>query len=195
MPVSKNGLIADEMSEQIISVAEHMAMTSGAHTVNVRKILQELNITNRVFYNRFRNVEDVLDVVYQRVSEKIRDNLSWEGETCEEFFTHVTDMVAHTLINSYDLKKQFNQYIFETDSQSKSNYEWWMAEIKRIFAYAKQRNYIRKDLDEDILSYSIWCFCRGYNADAVGRKLPKEEAVERFRYSFGIILNGLRNPV
>ena len=192
MPVNKNGLIEDEMSEQIVAVAEQIAMTSGAHVVNVRKILQELGITNRVFYNRFRNVEDVLNIVYQKVSSQIRENISWESDDCEEFFRRVTDMVVNTLINSYELKKQFNQYIFETDSHSQSNYEWWMAEIKRIFAYAKQRRFIREDADTEILSYSIWCFCRGYNADAVGRKLPREEAVRRFQYSFGIILDGLR---
>ena len=60
MATSQNELIVDEMSDRIIAVAERMAMTNGAHTVNVRKILLELGITNRVFYNRFRNVEDVL---------------------------------------------------------------------------------------------------------------------------------------
>ena len=97
MAVSQNGLIVDEMSEQIIEVAERMAMTNGAHTVNVRKILLELGITNRVFYNRFRNVEDVLGIVYQKVSAQIRENVSWESDTQEEFFERVTDMVANTL--------------------------------------------------------------------------------------------------
>ena len=118
MPVNKNGLIEDEMSEQIVAVAEQIAMTSGAHVVNVRKILQELGITNRVFYNRFRNVEDVLNIVYQKVSSQIRENISWESDDCEEFFRRVTDMVVNTLINSYELKKQFNQYIFETDCKA-----------------------------------------------------------------------------
>ena len=86
MAVSQNGLIVDEMSDRIIAVAERMAMTNGAHTVNVRKILLELGITNRVFYNRFRNIEDVLGIVYQRVSEQIRANVTWESDTQEEFF-------------------------------------------------------------------------------------------------------------
>ena len=55
-----------------------------------------------------------------------------------------------------------------------------------------EKGYI-KQVDSDVLSYSIWCFCRGYNADAVGRNIPKDEAVKNFRYSFGIILEGLKN--
>ncbi len=192
MAVSQNGLIVDEMSDRIIAVAERMAMTNGAHTVNVRKILLELGITNRVFYNRFRNVEDVLGVVYQKVSEQIRANVVWESDSQEGFFEHVTDMVANTLIRSYDLKKQFNQYVFENDSRSQSNYEWWMSAIKQMLTYAKEKRYIRSDADVDVLSYSLWCFWRGYNADAVGRGVPKEEAVRGCKYSFGIILDGLR---
>ena len=192
MAVSQNGLIIDEMSDRIIAVAERMAMTNGAHTVNVRKILLELGITNRVFYNRFRNVEDVLGVVYQKVSEQIRANVTWESDTQDEFFERVTDMVANTLIRSYDLKKQFNQYIFENDSRSQSNYTWWMNAIKQMLTYAKGKGYVRADADVDVLSYSLWCFWRGYNADAVGRGVPKSEAIKNCKYSFGIILDGLR---
>lgn len=192
MAVSQNGLIVDEMSERIIEVTERMAMTNGAHTVNVRKILLELDITNRVFYNRFRNVDDVLDVVYQKVSEQIRTNVNWKCDTQEEFFERVTDMVANTLIRSYDLKKQFNQYMFENDSRSQINYEWWMSNIKEMLIYAKEKGYVRADADVDMLNYSLWCFWRGYNADAVGRGIPKDEAVKNCKYSFGIILDGLR---
>lgn len=192
MAVSQNGLIVDEMSEKIIAVAERMAMTNGAHTVNVRKILLELGITNRVFYNRFRNVEDVLGVVYQKVSEQIRTSAAWESSSEEEFFERVTEMVANTLIRSYDLKKQFNHYMFENDSRSQNNYKWWMSTIKQMLTYAKEKKYIRSDADVDVLSYSLWCFWRGYNADAVGRGVPKEEAVRGCKYSFGIILDGLR---
>ena len=195
MAVSQNGLIVDEMSNQIIAVAERMAMTNGAHTVNVRKILLELGITNRVFYNRFRNIDEVLGIVYERVSEQIRGDASWECDNQEEFFERVTDMVANTLIRSYDLKKQFNHYMFENDSRSQSNYEWWMSAIKQMFAYAKTKGFIRTDADIDVLSYSLWCFWRGYNADAVGRGIPKGEAIKNCKYSFGIILDGLRtNP-
>lgn len=195
MAVSQNGLIVDEMSDRIIEVTERIAMTNGAHTVNVRKILLELGITNRVFYNRFRNVEDVLDIVYQRVSEQIRTNVTWESDSQEEFFERVTDMVANTLIRSYDLKKQFNQYMFENDSRSHSNYEWWMSNIKEMLIYAKEKGYVRADADVDMLNYSLWCFWRGFNADAVGRGIPKGEAIKNCKYSFGIILDGLRaNP-
>ena len=192
MAVSQNGLIVDEMSERIIEVTERMAMTNGAHTVNVRKILLELGITNRVFYNRFRNVDDVLDVVYQKVSEQIRTNVTWESDSQEEFFERVTDMVANTLIRSYDLKKQFNHYMFENDSRSHSNYEWWMSNIKQMLIYAKEKGYVRADADVDMLNYSLWCFWRGFNADAVGRGVPKGEAIKNCKYSFGIILDGLR---
>ena len=82
--------------------------------------------------------------------------------------------------------------MFENDSRSQSNYVWWVSAIKQMLTYAKDKGYIRADADADVLSYSLWCFWRGYNADAVSRDIPKEEAVKNCKYSFGIILDGLR---
>ena len=191
MQNTKNALITDEMSNKIIDAAKNIATETGAHTVTVRKILQTLGITNRVFYNRFHNVDEVLALIYNGIVPKIRESLAPKIDETKDFFEQVTDAVAKTLIMSYDTKMQFNSYVFENDSLSQSNYEWWTTEIKKLINYAKDKHYI-KDVDSDVLSYSIWCFCRGYNADAVGRNLPREEAVENFKYSFGFLLEGLK---
>ena len=86
---------------------------------------------------------------------------------------------------------KFNQYIFEEDSLGELNRTWWTGEIKKLIIFAKSHKLI-KDVDEDILAYSIWCFCRGYNADAVARGLPREKAIEDFKYSFSFLLEGLK---
>lgn len=184
--------IRDEMSDKIIETAEHLATTEGANTLTVRKILQTLDITNRVFYNRFHNIEEVLEIIYRNMIMKIRASVTPEQtSSAQGFFEHVIDVVTRALIMSYETKMQFNQYVFENDSHSQSNYAWWHSEIKKLIDYAKEKKYI-KDLDSDVMSYAIWCFCRGYNADAVGRNLPMDVAVENFRYSFGILLDGMR---
>lgn len=187
----KIGLICDEMSQRIIEAAEGIVTATGADSLTVRKLLQTLGITNRVFYNRFRNIGEVLKIVYRNTVLKIRESVVVDFSSEANFFESVTDMVINSLLSSYDKKMQFNSYVFENDSLSKSNYEWWTGEIKKLIVYAKERGYI-KDVDEDIMSYSIWCFCRGFNADAVGRKLPREDAVRQFKYSFGILLDGLK---
>ncbi len=187
----KIGLICDEMSQRIIEAAEGIVTATGADSLTVRKLLQTLGITNRVFYNRFRNIGEVLKIVYRNTVLKIRESVVVDFSSEANFFESVTDMVINSLLSSYDKKMQFNSYVFENDSLSRSNYEWWTGEIKKLIVYAKERGYI-KDVDEDIMSYSIWCFCRGFNADAVGRKLPREDAVRQFKYSFGILLDGLK---
>lgn len=184
-------LIHDEMSDRIIDTAESLATALGAHSLTVRKILLELGITNRVFYNRFHNIEDVLKIVYQRTALKIRESIMADIDSQKDFFEYVTDIVANSLISSYDNKMKFSQYIFESDLSS-DNYGWWYAEIKKLIDYAIKCGYVKKDVDSSVMSYAIWCFCRGYNADAVGRGLPKDEAVKNFRYSFGILLEGMK---
>lgn len=184
-------LISDEMSESIIETAEKLAMDSGADNVNVRAILRELNITNRVFYNRFHNIGEVLGIVYRNMTLRIRESIIAKFDPEDDYFGQIIDIVVNTLVMSYETKMKFNQYIFESDSVSGGNYEWWKSEIKKLIEFGKSRKYLR-DVDSDAMGYAIWCFIRGYNADAVGRKLPREEAVKNFRYSFGVLLDGMR---
>ena len=186
-----NVLISDEMSQRIIDTAEQLALADGAETVTVRKILQALGITNRVFYNRFRNITQVLDIVYRSTALKIRESIPAHLDPEGDFFQQVTDIVANTLVLSYQQKMMFYPYVFVSDSVSPDNYEWWKGQITRLIDSGKRRGVLR-DVDTEIMSYAIWCFIRGYNADALGRKLPRETAVRNFRYSFGVLLDGMR---
>lgn len=191
MKGSSQQLISDEMSQQIIDTVEEMALSSGEKNVNVRKVLQALGITNRVFYNRFHNIDEVLEIVYEKTVLKIRKSIIAKFDPEGDFFQQVLTIVANTLIMSYENKMNLNQFVFESDSLSYDNYHWWMEEIKKLIEFGKARKLI-KEVDSEAVSYAIWCFIRGYNADAIGRKLPKEEAVEKFKYSFRILLDGMK---
>ena len=184
-------LINDDMSKRIISTAEQIAYDAGAESLTVRRILQALGVTNRVFYNRFHNIGEVLDIIYKNTAQKIRDILPEELDGKKDFFEQVTELVASALAISYHSKRQLNSYVFENDSASDANCRWWTEKIRDIIEYAKKKRYI-KDVDSEAMSYSIWCFCRGYNADAVGRGLPMDEAIKNFKYSFGFLLDGMR---
>ncbi|MBO5452770.1 MAG: TetR/AcrR family transcriptional regulator [Clostridia bacterium] len=192
MADKNDNLIKDEMSEKIISAAEALVTQVGAKEITVRQILQKLDITNRVFYNRFHNIDEVLQIVYTNTTMKVRESISGGIDDSRDFFEQVIDMLEKTLLTSYNQKKQFNHYVFEHDSLSQSNFKWWMGEIKKLIDYAKAKKHI-KDVDSDKLSYSIWCFCRGFNADAVARNFSLEEAKTNFRYSFGLLFDGLKN--
>lgn len=185
-------LINDEMSDMIIAAAAKIATSEGAHTLTVRKVLRELEITNRVFYNRFHNIGEVLEIVYKNTVMHMRECLAQKYDEKKDFFEYVLDVLTQVLIATYDIREQFSQYAFEYDSINDTNYIWWRAEIKKLVEYAKEKDLIKKDIDADALSYSIWCFSRGFNADAICRRFTKEEAVEYFRYGMSFFLQGLK---
>ncbi len=189
--MDKQDLICDEMSQKIIDTAEELVKDYGRTGVTVRRILQRLGITNRVFYNRFHNVEEVMEILYANTIVRIRESISSGIDPNVDFFEQVIEIVAKTLDASYDYKKKFNDYCFQSDSLSASNFQWWKKEIKGIIEYGIERGLV-KPVDAEGLSYAVWCFCRGYNADAVSRNLPKEEAIENFKYCFGIFLDGMK---
>lgn len=191
MTSTDDKLICDEVSEQIIDAAESLTLSVGAHNINVRKILKHLGITNRVFYNRFHNIEEVLNIISERSILKVRKSLNFHFDDNKDFFEQIMDEVEKTLIISYETRKNFVHYVFENDSVTDSNYKWWIKEIKKILNYAIDKGYIKK-VDTDMTSYAIWCFVRGFNTDAIGRNLTLEEALERYRYGFKFILDGLK---
>ena len=191
MENGKHTLISDDTSLAIIQTAERLALSEGAGRLSVRMILREMEITNRVFYNRFHNIEEVLAIVYRNTALKIRESIISKFDPDGDYFEQILEIVTNTLVISYEKKMHLNQYVFEIDSLSEENYRWWKSEIQQLIELGKQKKVIR-DVDADALSYAIWCFIRGYNADALGRGIPREEALRNFRYSFGVLLDGMR---
>lgn len=185
-------LIRDEMSEKIVDEAADIALREGAGEVTVRKIIRALGVTNRVFYNRFHNVEEVLGIVYQDMAVKMRRSIMERFDPEGDFFGQITDIAAGTLKLSYQLKLGMNQYVFIQDSVSSENFLWWQEHIREYIDLGKEKGLLRPDLDCGVMSYAIWCFIRGYNTDALAREIPEEEAVRGFRYSFGVLLDGMR---
>ncbi len=185
-------LIHDEMSEKIVKAAAALALNEGAGEVTVRKIIRALGVTNRVFYNRFHNTEEVLSLVYQDMAVQMRQSISEHFDPEGDFFRQITDIAAGTLKLSYRLKLGMNQYVFIQDSISAENFLWWRERIQEFIDFGKENRVVRPDLDCDKISYAIWCFIRGYNTDALARGVPEEEAVDGFLYSFGILLDGMR---
>lgn len=190
MNITEKKLIKDEMTNKIVDVAENIVKDLGTEALNVSLILKQLNITNRVFYNRFNNLDEVLNAIYNRIILQIRETISPEYDGKQDFFDYVMDLVTNSLILSYELKNKFNLYIFGNDSISQSNYEWYSNRINQLIQYAKEHDLI-KDIDSNAVGYMIWCACRGFNADAVTR-MEKEEAIRVFKNSFCYILDGIK---
>ncbi len=185
-------LIRDEMSGKIVRTAAELALGEGAGEVTVRRIIRALGVTNRVFYNRFRNVEEVLGLVYRRLAVEMRQSVLDRFDPEGDFFGQISDIAVGTLRLSYRLKLGMNQYVFLRDSVSEENFLWWRDRIREFIDLGKERGLARADLDSGRMSYAVWCFIRGYNTDALARGIPEKEAVEGFRCSFGVLLDGMK---
>lgn len=184
-------LICDAISEDIISVVERIAMEDGTNDINVRRVIGELGVTNRVFYNRFHNIDEVLECVYTRAAQNMHESFSSDKDINSDFFGYVTDVCVNVLINTYDIKNRFSQYMFEFDSYTASNYTWWKEKIEQLIEFGKEKGFI-KDIDSSMLSYSLWCFLRGFNADAVNRGLSKDEAIKKLKFGMQCIFEGIK---
>ena len=129
---SKPARIRDEISERIIEIVARIAEEEGAHKVTVRKIITELGVTNRVFYNRFANCDEVLRIVYRNAIVHMRENIKPEFHDKESFERFCIDTAVSVLMQTYDVKMQFRRYVFEHDSLTEENRRWWYDKIKNI---------------------------------------------------------------
>lgn len=186
----KQERIRDDISDQIVEIVARIAAEEGAHKVTVKKIITELGVTNRVFYNRFANIDEVLRIVYRNAIVNMRENIKPEFHDRASFERFCIDTAVDVLMQTYDVKMQFRRYIFEHDSLTEENRVWWYGKIKKYYQYALEQGFAKK-VDADALCYAIWCFCRGYYADAVSRQLSREEAVRYFTFGFTCLLNGV----
>lgn len=186
----KQERIRDDISDQIVEIVARIAAEEGAHKVTVKKIITELGVTNRVFYNRFANIDEVLRIVYRNAVVSMRENIKPEFHDRASFEQFCIDTAVDVLMQTYDVKMQFRRYVFEHDSLTEENRVWWYEKIKKYYYYALEQGFA-KQVDADALCYAIWCFCRGYYADAVSRQLSREEAVRYFTFGFTCLLNGV----
>ena len=143
MAATNDNLICDEMSEKIVGTVREIITEEGTRDLNVRKVLKKLDITNRVFYNRFHNIDEVLNIISSETIMKVRDSLRFHFDKNRDFFEQVMDVVEKTLILSYETRYNFAHYVFENDSSSDSNYKWWTKEIKKIINYGIENGYVK----------------------------------------------------
>lgn len=186
----KHERIRDDISDRIVQIVARIAAEEGAHKVTVKKVITELDATNRVFYNRFSSIDEVLRIVYSNAVVQMHENIKPEFHDRESFLEFCVRTAVDVLMQTYDVKMMFRCYVFEHDSLTEDNRLWWADKIRKYYRIALKLGFA-KEVDEELLCYAIWCFCRGYYADTVARQLPKEEAVRHFTFGFTCLLNGL----
>ena len=182
--------IQDALSEQIVQIVARLAAEEGAHKVTVTQVINALGMANRVFYNRFSNIDEVLRIVYRNAVQQMHENIEPEFHDKDSFLQFCTDVAVRVLMQTYDVKMQFRCYVFEHDSLTEENRLWWADKVKKYYSIALEQGYAEK-VDIDALCYAIWCFCRGYYADSVSRQLSREEAVRYFTFGFTCLLHGV----
>jgi len=184
--------IQDEIRDQILASARMLTERKNTGKITVRDILTDMQVSNRVFYNRFHNIDEVLELLYEESISRVRDSILVPWDEGVDFWGYIMEIASRTLILSYESRLHISQFVFEADSSNKDNFTWWNREIVKLIQKGKKEHLVREDLQEEAMSYSIWCFIRGFNADALARQLPREEALAQFQLGFDCFLRGMR---
>lgn len=194
MPYSRGTKIEDEISLKIIDTAMEIASEEGIASLTVSKIINRMDVTNRVFYNRFKDVPDVIAAVYDKVVFQLRGCFDTPYDGKQDLCEYIMGLAVSVLKKTYETKLHFAGYLYNYDIFLDENREWWINHMIPLIDLGIEQGIFKKT-DSRLLAYSVWCYCRGFNASSVGNNLSKEEAIKAFKLGFKCFMNGARKEL
>lgn len=190
MAYSRGIRLEDETSKTIIATAAQIARREGMEELTVKRVLTELKVSNRVFYNRFRNIDDVIQVLYEDLVQEIRSSLERVQQPAQSYPDYLLELAVAAVEKIYQNTLHFKQYLFSYQVANDTNRDWWLKKIQQLLCRGMEQGELKVN-DPVKMSYGVWCFCLGFHRDAVGDELTEQEAMDAFREAFSCLIQGM----
>lgn len=192
MAYSRGIQIKDKTAKSILRTAVIIAQREGLEQLSVKRILSEMKISNRVFYNRFRNIDDVIEVMYCEFVGFLREKISLEYfSDTEHYYDTMLDLATDVVKKMYGNDIHFRLRLLSYETSKENNRAWWLNQIQEILRDGIKRGLL-KPMDEYAVSCGIWCFCLGFHKEALGSQISEEQAISAFRQSFSCLIDGIK---
>ncbi|MBE7042550.1 MAG: TetR/AcrR family transcriptional regulator [Ruminococcaceae bacterium] len=192
MTYSRGIQIEDETTVTIIRVAKEIAQKEGIEQLSVKRILTEMKVSNRVFYNRFRNIEDVIELLYEQAVNSFRGIIDLSLlEQSENYYETLENLAVNVVRCLYQNNIHFRARLLTYEASKDNNRNWWITQIQDILRNGVERGLLRP-MDELAVARGIWCFCLGFHKEALGNSVSEQDAISSFRASFSIFISGMK---
>lgn len=191
MAYSRGIQLEDETTKQIIAAATGIAQREGIEQLSVKGILAEMGVSNRVFYNRFRNIDDIIQILYNELVQEIRASLKSVREEGRDYYSYLLELAVAVVRKIYQNNLHFRKHLLSYHASNDSNRNWWLTQIQTILQDGINRGLLRK-MNITAVSYGVYCFCLGFHKEAVGEALEGEQAIGAFSQSFALLIEGMK---
>lgn len=192
MAYSRGIQIEDDTTKAIVKTAGIIAQREGLDQLSVKRILSEMKVSNRVFYNRFRNIEDLIEVMYHEFVGTLRGQINPQQlADTEHYYDKLLELAVGVVQKMYRNHIHFRLRLLSYETSKESNRNWWLEQIQKILEDGVSRGLL-KPMNEQAVSYGVWCFCLGFHKDALGKNVSEEEAISAFRESFSYFIEGMK---
>ena len=191
MAYSRGIQLDDETTKKIIAAATGIAQQEGIEQVSVKRILSEMGVSNRVFYNRFCNIDELIQILYNELVQEIRSCLKSVKEEGQCYYSYLLELAVAVVRKIYHNNLHFRRHLMSYRASNESNRNWWLSQIQQILQDGINRGLL-KPMDTAAVSYGVWCFCLGFHKEAIGEALDGEEAIAAFSQSFALLIEGMK---
>jgi AcrR family transcriptional regulator len=149
-------------NEKILKAAEKVYKSSGLEKTTVTDICDAADISRKTFYQRFKNLDELLEVLIEYISKKAVSQL-YDGEKSEnsinllwKIFDIYDEIVkSHPILHTV-YRSKYSRWVDWNESGFADKFESVIRKkIEDIIKQGKKKGELREDIKEDNLSYLI----------------------------------------
>lgn len=193
MIFSKGKRIDDETSKRILDLAMNIGCKEGAEALTVTRLCKELNCDRRVIYNRFRDIDEIDQIVAQRCDLELiahaRQSVDPQASYHDGFMAFIEASFAYI----YERKAAFQHYMSLYQIVKDRIRNGVLQELDQMIEAGKRTGDVRADIDSYHAAADIWLILTGISGMLAGDSSYRyQEGLDIVRYGVRAILDDMR---
>lgn len=187
--------------QQIIEAAANLIFSSGSEHLTVRRIADEVGITEGAIYRHFKSKKSILSFLLIHIEEILLRDISAEGTDRDPVTLDTIEEIIGNHFSAIDLRKGFSFHVIaeiislgdlELNKQASQTIGKYISRLKELLNDGVRDGAIRKDVDLDAAATLLFALIQGLvNIWALGEGSFK--LTEKYRSLWKIYRDDMAN--
>jgi AcrR family transcriptional regulator len=156
--------------QQIIEAAANLIFRSGSEHLTVRRIAEEVGITEGAIYRHFKSKKSILSFLLIHIEEILLSDISTESAGLEPITLSTIEEIIGNHFSAIDLRKGFSFHVIaeiislgdrELNKQASLTIGKYISRLKELLNDGVRAGAIRKDIDLDAAATLLFALIQG----------------------------------
>jgi AcrR family transcriptional regulator len=156
--------------QQIIEAAANLIFKSGSEHLTVRRIAEEVGITEGAIYRHFKSKKSILSFLLIHIEEILLRDISTESTGLEPITLSTIEEIIGNHFSAIDLRKGFSFHVIaeiislgdrELNKQASQTINKYISRLKKLLKDGVRDGAIRRDIDLDAAATLLFALIQG----------------------------------